>query len=130
MECAEVGINFTDNDPINYMMCTRCLIEQGPRQQNKLKAPEISSNNKPLIWLRKVQNNSKEFIDASQKSIKKKTQKAPPPCLLCAAPTCKKHASPTLQKEKITLCNICVESLEFDFDKEDLDAKEMNQQVN
>jgi len=132
LECSEAGIVFTNDNPIDHTDCTRCLVICGQTHiesnNNNISKPGNTSN-KPLLWLHKIRKDSKEFLHESKKSLKKKTRKAQPPCLLCGSPTCANHSSKAFRKEKIILCNVCVESLDFDFDQEYLQSTELRHHV-
>jgi len=144
LECSEAGIQFKANTPIDFDMCTTCLITKGPpvvassspssaastALTNKVPAFSTSSG-KPLFpRLYKLRVESQDFLHASQQSLREKAKKQKGvPCLLCGAPSCSEHSSAAFRKENITLCNTCVTSLEFDFDDDRHRSELMTKQV-
>ena len=140
LECAEAGIIFSKDAPMDYEMCTTCLIAKGPTKKIISSSPLqnatpafVTSTGKPLFpRLYKLRMESQDFLKASQQTFYDKTKttmSTTPACLLCGSPTCSEHSSPAFRKEKITLCTPCVQSLEFNFDDDSNNSETLTKHV-
>jgi hypothetical protein len=100
-ECSKRGISFTEQ---TMHICFSCIKE--PKTQAK---PMLSdASGKPLFpMLYNLRQSGQDAVLNARKSES--------PCLLCAAVVCNRHSSEAFRKEGISVCQDCVECLDYDF---------------
>ena len=120
VECNELGII------CDHSKCKACLLATATSARTTTTTTEKSSSSSSSYFT-SIRIANPLASSSSSSSNKKKVE----PCLLCASPTCSKHTSKALQKERITLCLDCealfqTKSLNL---QHDLDAASLQAQL-
>ena len=101
-QCQELGIPFTEQ---TTNTCLTCL--QTPK--TSLNPALTDEQGNPLFpRLYKLRQSGRDIVT--------KQKRNDTPCLLCGSMTCCTHSSTIFRKEGITICNTCVEHLEYNFE--------------
>jgi hypothetical protein len=118
LKCQHLGIY-----PINYEMCTTCLLTSPPPlpppPPPAPQAPQETGTGMSMFGQGRLFQPNFPRIQKMQQLVKEQRQrittKQATRCLICATPCCAKHSSKTFRQESLTVCTDCEQVFQLDF---------------